>query len=32
LKSYMHARLEGVIRGAETLAHSREREEAHAGP
>ena len=32
MKSYMHARLEGVIRGAETLAHSRERQEAHAGP
>ena len=31
LKSYMHARLAGVIRGAETLAHYREREEAHAG-
>lgn len=30
LKSYMHARLAGVIRGAETLAHYREREEAHA--
>lgn len=32
LKSYMHARLAGVIRGAETIAHYREREEAHAGP
>jgi uncharacterized protein (DUF4415 family) len=32
LKSYMHARLAGVIRGAETLAHYREREEAHTGP
>ena len=31
LKSYMHARLAGVIRGAETLAHYREREEAHSG-
>ena len=31
LRSYMHARLAGVIRGAETLAHYREREEAHAG-
>ncbi|WP_333816068.1 BrnA antitoxin family protein [Tabrizicola sp.] len=31
LKSYMHARLAGVIRGAETIAHYREREEAHAG-
>lgn len=30
LKSYMHARLAGVIRGAETLAHYREREEAHS--
>jgi uncharacterized protein (DUF4415 family) len=32
LKSYMHARLAGVIRGAETLAHYREREDAYAGP
>jgi uncharacterized protein (DUF4415 family) len=32
LRSYMHARLAGLIRGAETLAHYREREEAHAGP
>lgn len=31
LRSYMHARLAGVIRGAETLAHFREREEAHSG-
>jgi hypothetical protein len=31
LKSYMHARLAGVIRGAETLAHYREREEGHSG-
>jgi hypothetical protein len=31
LRSYMHARLAGVIRGAETLAHYREREEAHSG-
>ena len=31
LRSYMHARLAGVIRGAETTAHYREREEAHAG-
>jgi uncharacterized protein (DUF4415 family) len=31
LRSYMHARLAGVIRGAETLAHYREREEAYAG-
>jgi len=31
LKSYMHARLAGVIRGAETLAHYGEREEGHAG-
>jgi hypothetical protein len=30
LRSYMHARLAGVIRGAETLAHYREREEAHS--
>jgi len=27
LRSYMHARLAGVIRGAETLAHYRRREE-----
>ncbi len=32
LRSYMHARLAGVIRGAETLAHYREREEAWSGP
>ena len=32
LRSYMHARLAGVIRGAETLAHYREREEGHSGP
>ncbi len=31
LKSYMHARLAGVIRGAETLAHYREREESWSG-
>ncbi len=31
LRSYMHARLAGVIRGAETLAHCREREEAWSG-
>ena len=31
LRSYMHARLAGVIRGAETLAHYREREEGHSG-
>ena len=31
LRSYMHARLAGVIRGAETLAHYREREEAWSG-
>lgn len=31
LKSYMHARLAGVIRGAETLAHYREREEGWSG-
>ena len=28
LRSYMHARLAGVIRGAETVAHFRQREEA----
>lgn len=32
LKSWMHARLAGVIRGAETLAHYRTREELHDGP
>jgi uncharacterized protein (DUF4415 family) len=32
LRSFMHARLAGVIRGAETLAHYRQREEAHDGP
>lgn len=32
LRSYMHARLAGVIRGAETIAHYREREEAYDGP
>jgi uncharacterized protein (DUF4415 family) len=31
LRSYMHARLAGVIRGAETLPHYREREEAWSG-
>jgi uncharacterized protein (DUF4415 family) len=31
LRSYMHARLAGVIRGAETLALYREREEAWSG-
>ena len=30
LRSYMHARLAGVIRGAETLAHYREREAVYA--
>ena len=32
LKSYMHARLAGVIRGAETINHFKQREEVHAGP
>lgn len=32
LKSYMHARLAGVIRGAETLDHYRNREGVHDGP
>ena len=32
LRSYMHARLAGVIRGAETLAHYRRREEGFDGP
>jgi uncharacterized protein (DUF4415 family) len=31
LRSYMHARLAGVIRGAETVAHHRRREELHDG-
>jgi uncharacterized protein (DUF4415 family) len=31
LRSYMHARLAGVIRGAETVAHFRRREELHEG-
>lgn len=31
LRSYMHARLAGVIRGAETLAHYREREAVWSG-
>jgi len=32
LRSYMHARLAGVIRGAETVAHFRRRTELHDGP
>lgn len=32
LRSYMHARLAGVIRGAETIAHFRHRAEVHDGP
>lgn len=32
LRSYMHARLAGVIRGAETTAHYRRREEGFDGP
>lgn len=32
LRSYMHARLAGVIRGAETMAHFRRREAVHDGP
>jgi uncharacterized protein (DUF4415 family) len=32
LRSYMHARLAGVIRGAETTAHYRRREELWDGP
>ena len=32
LRSYMHARLAGVIRGAETIAHYRARAESHDGP
>ncbi|MBA3910854.1 MAG: hypothetical protein C0524_13505 [Rhodobacter sp.] len=32
LKTYMHARLAGVIRGAETIAHHRRREEGLDGP
>jgi uncharacterized protein (DUF4415 family) len=31
LRSYMHARLAGVIRGAETVAHFRQREDLHEG-
>jgi uncharacterized protein (DUF4415 family) len=32
LRSYMHARLAGVIRGAETIAHHRQREVEFDGP
>jgi uncharacterized protein (DUF4415 family) len=32
LRSYMHARLAGVIRGAETTAHYRRRSEGYDGP
>ena len=32
LKSYVHARLAGVIRGAETINLYKEREELHDGP
>ena len=32
LRSYMHARLAGVIRGAETVAHFRRRAEGFDGP
>jgi uncharacterized protein (DUF4415 family) len=32
LRSYMHARLAGVIRGAETIDHYRKRAEVHDGP
>jgi uncharacterized protein (DUF4415 family) len=32
LKSYMHARLAGVIRGAETIAHYRRRQDGLDGP
>ena len=32
LKSFMHARLAGVIEGAETLNHYKERSAAHDGP
>ena len=32
LKSYMYARLAGVIKGAETTDHFRKREEVHSGP
>jgi hypothetical protein len=32
LRSYMHARLAGVIRGSETSDHYRSREGAHDGP
>ena len=32
LKSYMYARLAGVIKGAETTDHFRKRAEVHSGP
>ena len=32
LKSYMYARLAGVIKGAETTDHFRKRAEVHDGP
>ncbi len=32
LKSYMYARLTGLLRGAETVSHFRTREVHHAGP
>lgn len=32
LRSFMHARLAGMIRGAETTAHYRQREGVHDGP
>ncbi len=32
LKTYMHARLAGVIRGADTINHYRVRQDEHAGP
>jgi uncharacterized protein (DUF4415 family) len=32
LKTYMHARLAGVLRGADTINHFRVREDSHSGP
>ncbi len=32
LKSYMHARLAGVIKGPETINHFKHRAEVHSGP
>ncbi len=32
LKSFMHARLAGIVEGAETLNHFKQRNEVHSGP